>query len=107
MNVHKCMNINLQMIIIISYDKQVTIFFNKHFMDSYGVEHLLKMSHHTMHSPCTLFSRIRLGSKHPSTLRLPLIKFPPSHCLAKITFIMIFNWFHIVEVSSYNPFGFW
>jgi len=39
------------MIIIISYDKQVTMFFIKLFMDSYGVEHLPKMSHHTMHSP--------------------------------------------------------
>jgi hypothetical protein len=27
------------------------MFFSKHFMDSYGVEHLPKMSHHTMHSP--------------------------------------------------------
>jgi len=51
MNVHKWMNINLQRIIIISYDKQVTMFFNKLFMDSYGVEHLPKMNHHTMHSP--------------------------------------------------------
>jgi hypothetical protein len=44
------------MIIIISYDTQVTMFFNKFFMDSYGVEHLLKMSHHTMHLPYALFS---------------------------------------------------
>jgi hypothetical protein len=51
MNVHKCMNINLYMIIVISYYKQVTMFYNKLFMDSYGVEHLLKMSHLTMHSP--------------------------------------------------------
>ncbi len=35
--------------LIINYDKQVTMFFNKLFMDSYGVEHLPKMSHHTMH----------------------------------------------------------
>lgn len=27
------------------------MFFRKHFMNSYGVEHLPKMSHHTMHSP--------------------------------------------------------
>jgi hypothetical protein len=39
------------MIIIISYDKQLTIFFNKVFIDSYGVKHLPKMNHHTMHSP--------------------------------------------------------
>jgi hypothetical protein len=39
------------MIIIIGYDKQVSMFFSKIFMDSYGVEHLFKMSHHTMHSP--------------------------------------------------------
>jgi hypothetical protein len=51
MNVHKCMNINLYMIIIISCGKQVTMFFSKHFMDSYGVEHLPKMRYHTMHSP--------------------------------------------------------
>jgi hypothetical protein len=51
MHVDKCMNINLQMIINISYDKQITMFFSKLFMDSYGVEHMLKMSHHTMHSP--------------------------------------------------------
>jgi len=39
------------MIIIISYDFLKTVFFNKLFMDFYGMEHLLKMSHHTMHSP--------------------------------------------------------
>ncbi len=39
------------MIIIISCDKQLTMFFSKHFMDSYAVEHLPKMNHHTMHSP--------------------------------------------------------
>jgi hypothetical protein len=48
------------MIIILSYDKQVTMFFNKLFMDSYGMEHLPKMSHHTMHSPfyTTKFNKI-------------------------------------------------
>jgi hypothetical protein len=39
------------MIIIINCEKQVTMFFSKHFMISYGVEYLSKMSHHTMHSP--------------------------------------------------------
>jgi hypothetical protein len=33
------------------YDKQVTMFFSKLFKDFYGVEHLPKMNHHTMHSP--------------------------------------------------------
>jgi hypothetical protein len=27
------------------------MFFSKLFMDSYGVEHLVEMNHHTMHSP--------------------------------------------------------
>ncbi len=48
------------MIIIISYDKQVTLFSIKLFMDSYGVEHLLKMSHHTMH-----FTPKPQGAKQP------------------------------------------
>ncbi len=51
MNVHRCMNINLKMIVIISYDHKKTMFLNKLFMDFYGMEHLPKMSHHTMHSP--------------------------------------------------------
>ncbi len=38
------------MIIIISCDKKVIMFFSKYFMDSYGMEHLPKMNH-TMHSP--------------------------------------------------------
>jgi hypothetical protein len=37
--------------IIICYDKQVTMFFSKLFMDFYGMEHLPKMNHNTMHSP--------------------------------------------------------
>jgi len=40
--------------IIISCDKQVIMFFYKHFMDFYGVKHLPKMSHHTMDSPTKL-----------------------------------------------------
>jgi hypothetical protein len=52
------------MIVIISYDKQVTMFFSKLFMDSYGVEHLRKMSHHTMHSPKNpLTTTVTLGGK--------------------------------------------
>jgi hypothetical protein len=41
--------------IIISYDKQVTMFFNKLFMGSNGMEYLPKMNYHTMHSPYALF----------------------------------------------------
>jgi hypothetical protein len=46
--------------IIICYDKQVTMFFSKNFMNSYRMEHLPKMSHHTMHSPfyTTKFNKI-------------------------------------------------
>ncbi len=35
---------------------KVTMFFSKLFMDSYGMEHLLKMSHHTMHSPINMLN---------------------------------------------------
>jgi hypothetical protein len=31
------------------------MFFSKLFMDSWGVEHLFKMNHHTMHSPNMIF----------------------------------------------------
>jgi hypothetical protein len=51
------------MIIIINYDKQVTMFFNINFMDAYGMEHLPKMNHHTMHSPQTL--QKKKGKKLP------------------------------------------
>jgi len=33
------------------HNKQVTMFFNKRIMDSYGVDHLPKLNHHTMQSP--------------------------------------------------------
>jgi hypothetical protein len=53
------------MIIIISYDKQVTMFFSKLFMNSYTMEHLPKMSHHIMHSPfyTTKFSKVLKKNK--------------------------------------------
>jgi hypothetical protein len=52
------------MIIIINYDKQVTMFFSKLFMDTYGMEHLPKMTHHTMLSPKNpLTTTFTLGGK--------------------------------------------
>jgi hypothetical protein len=82
------------MIIIINYDKQVTMFFNKLFMDSYGVEHLFKMSHHTMHSPINvlnLWVKLEGCRKHDiSTIVIVLwfsLNFPITYFVSSFTSI--------------------
>jgi hypothetical protein len=44
----------------LNYDKQITMFFSKKFMDSHGVEILFKMSRFTMYSPHLLILKLFL-----------------------------------------------